>query len=72
LGGKPNLGQPALLDAMIAKSRADITSFRDDFERRYQGSTYNPFENSAFLSLARFGAGSHELQVLKFDFRQHP
>jgi hypothetical protein len=50
-------------------SRADISFFRDDFERRNPGSTYNPFENSAFQPIAKFGGGFYELEVFKFDFR---
>jgi hypothetical protein len=53
----------------LCMSRADIVFFREDFERRCPGSTYNPFENSAFQPMARFGGGFFELFVFKFDFR---
>ncbi len=54
----------------VCMSRADIAFFRDDFERRNPGSTYNPFENPAFRPLASFGGGFYELQVFQFDFRR--
>lgn len=54
----------------LCMSRADIAFFREDFERRNPGSTYNPFENSAFQPLAQFGGGFFQLQVFKFDFRR--
>ena len=54
---------------LVCMSRADISFFRDDFERRNPGSTYNPFENSAFQPIAKFGGGFYELEVFKFDFR---
>ena len=54
----------------LCMSRADIAFHREDFERRNPGSTYNPFENPAFHSLATFGGGFYELQVFKFDFRR--
>ena len=53
----------------VCVSRADIFFFREDFERRNPGSTYNPFEDPRFQPLATFGGGFYELQVFKFDFR---
>jgi len=53
----------------LCVSRADIAFFRDDFERRNPGSTFNPFEDPGFTSLATFGGGFYELQVFRFDFR---
>jgi hypothetical protein len=53
----------------ICTTPADIAVFRDDFERRNPGSTYNPFEDPAFRPLARFGDGYYELRVFQFDFR---
>jgi hypothetical protein len=55
---------------VLCISRADIAFFREDFERRNPESTYNPFEDSGFEALARFGGGFYELQVFRFDFRQ--
>ncbi len=54
----------------LCMSRADIAFFRADFERRNPGSTYNPFENSAFQPMAQFGGGFYQLEVFKFDFRR--
>jgi hypothetical protein len=56
-------------EGYVCVSRADIALFRDDFERRQPGSTYNPFEDRRFEPLALFGGGFYELQVFKFDFR---
>jgi hypothetical protein len=54
---------------VVCVSRADIAYFRDDLERKHPGSTYNPFEDRGFQSIARFGAGSSELGVFQFDRR---
>ncbi len=56
----------------ICISRADIAFFRDDFERRKPGSTYNPFTDPGFEPVAKFGGGFYELEVFKFDFRSSP
>jgi hypothetical protein len=53
----------------LCASPADITFFRADFERRAAGSTYNPFDDQRFQSVARFGDGFYGLQIFKFDFR---
>ena len=54
---------------VLCMSRADIVFFRDDFERRNPGSTYNPFENPNFQPIARFGGGFYELGLFRFDCR---
>lgn len=54
---------------ILCTSRADIAFFRDDFERKQHGSTYNPFENPNFILVAHFGSGFYELGVFQFDCR---
>jgi hypothetical protein len=51
----------------LCMSRADISFFHDDFERKNPGSTYNPFENTLFQQVAKFGDGFYQLGVFKFD-----
>ena len=53
----------------VCISPADISTFRDDFERRRPGSTLNPFEDPRFHMVARFGPGPYEVQVFQFDLR---
>jgi hypothetical protein len=52
---------------IMCTSRADMTFFHDDFERKKPGSTYNPFENANFKPIAHFGSGFYELSVFRFD-----
>jgi hypothetical protein len=52
---------------ILCMSRADIAFFRDDFERKQRGSTYNPFDNPNFTPIAHFGGGFYELTVFRFD-----
>ncbi len=53
----------------VCISRADISFFRDDAERKNPGSTYNPFTDPQFVELVTFGDGFYELKVFKFDLR---
>jgi len=65
--------QRATLDGKfgyVCVSRADIAFFRDDAERKKPGSTYNPFDDSRFQEMAKFGGGFYELKVFKFDLRK--
>ena len=55
----------------VCISPADIVLIGKDLERQNPGWTYNPFENSAFQPLARFGDYFYQLHVLKFDFRRN-
>jgi hypothetical protein len=59
-------------------SRADIHYFYTDFERKYFGAIYNPFENRNFQPVAQFGTGffgcdvywcTPQLTVFQFDCR---
>jgi hypothetical protein len=54
----------------VCVSRADITFFHDDFERKNPGSTYDPFQDSRFQPVASFGGGFYELTVFRFDLRR--
>lgn len=56
-------------EGYVCCSNADIHFFRQDFERKNPGSTYNPFEDKRFTPLATFGGGFYELKIFKFDFR---
>jgi hypothetical protein len=56
-------------EGYLCISRADISFFHDDFERKKPGSTDDPFHDSHFQPLAVFGGGFYELTVFHFDLR---